>query len=441
MPSKHDKTKRAYHFFLEAEQAKRGFTLEEVAAVSGWSLGTTRTYRTKKWHFFIQELDGVFTCPGITNISEDAFIRIHAQRTDVGNDILRPRFTPEVDALIDKCREAALLAVQVYNNPLVAFRTPGYIVQMIIAHTALFHAIFERNGTEYWYLNPDGTAKEIDGDKFAWDISECVRFYTQGNITPQSENVKFFINIRNKIEHRFIPALDITFSGKCQALLMNFESLLVSEFGGFFSLGISLALALQFSVFAEDQQKALRRIQSKEYEVIRKYSDAYDANLPDDITQSMLYSFRAFLIPKVGNHAKSSDAAIEFIKYDQNNPDEMEKYEKQVAFIKEKQVRVPVADQGKLKPSDVVKFVTEMTGIRFTLDHHTRAWKLYQVRPQRRIPEGCRIEYCQFNEAFEQFVYTQEWVAFLAAKVLNPDEFERIKAYRTSNKEYVEVPH
>src|SRR5215213_6158714 len=103
MASKHDKTKRAYQFFLESDRANRVFTLEEVAAVSGWSLGTTRTYRTKKWHFFIQALEEGLTCPGIKNISEDAFIRIHAQRTDVGNDILRPRFTPDVDALLDKC--------------------------------------------------------------------------------------------------------------------------------------------------------------------------------------------------------------------------------------------------------------------------------------------------------------------------------------------------
>lgn len=322
-----------------------------------------------------------------------------------------------------------LLAVQVYNNPLVTFRTPGFVVHMVIAYTALFHSIFERNGIEYWYKNDDGTPKIIDGDNYAWDISECVKYYFGGNISPESENLKFFINIRNKIEHRFIPALDITFSGKCQSLLMNFETLLINEFGQFFALGNNLALALQFSLYSQEQQKVLKKIQSDHYESVRKYSDAYDDALPDTITQSMNYSFRAFLIPKIGNHAKSSDIAIEFIKYDPNNKDDMDKYEKQVAFIREKQVQV--ADQGKLKATDVVKQVRNLTGLSFNTSHHTNAWKMYKIRPEGYKADGCNTKFCQFSEAFKQYVYTEAWVKFLCEKIRNSDEFAKIKSYRS----------
>jgi len=89
----------------------------------------------------------------------------------------------------------------------------------------------------------------IDGDKYAWDISECIKIYYGGRTLPEVENLKFFIKIRNKIEHRFIPVLDLTFSGKYQALLMNFESLLINEFGTYFALGANLALALHYSPF------------------------------------------------------------------------------------------------------------------------------------------------------------------------------------------------
>jgi hypothetical protein len=428
MSLKNTKIIKAYQFFLEAERESRIFTLEDISSHSGWSIGTTRTYKTKKWHFFLKEVIDGFRCEGLSNISQDAFIRIHAQRTDVGGDILRPRFTPAVDALIDKARESALLAVQTYNNPLIGFRTSGYVVQMIIAYTSLFHAIFERNGVDYWYKNSDGTPKIIDGDYYAWDISECLRHYYKGEITPQSENIKFFINIRNKIEHRFIPALDITFSGKCQALLMNFEALLINEFGKFFVLGHNLALALQFSVYSSEQQEALNRIQEKHYDSIRKYSEAYDEALPEEIYQSMHYSFRAFLIPKIGNHWNTSHIAIEFIKYDPNNPTEMELYEKQVAFIKDKQIQV--ADQGKLKPKNVVEKVASITGLDFKLHHHTNAWKLYKIRSSEHNPSSCKTEFCQYSEAFNQYVYTEKWVNFLCKKVAIPDEFEKIKKYR-----------
>ena len=428
MPSKNDKIVRAYEFFIEAEQNKRVFSLEEIAAASGWSVGTTRTYKTKKWHFFLIETTEGYVCEGVINISQDAFIRIHAQRTDVGGDILRPRFTLEVDALVDKARESALLAVQVYNNPLISFRTPGYIVHMIIAYTALFHALFERNGIEYWYKHDDETPRIIDGDKYAWDISECIKHYYGGRISPESENIKFFVSIRNKIEHRFIPALDMTFSGKCQSLLANFEDLMLNEFGNFFVLGRNLSLALQFSVYSAEQERALRKIQANEYEAIRKYSDAYDEALPEEIHQSMNYSFRAFLIPKIGNHARSSDVAIEFVKYDPTNPEEMEKYERQIAFIKEKQI--PVANQGRLKATDVVKKIKETTGIDLNVTHHTNAWKLYRVRPYGFTADGCKTEYCQFDVAFKQYVYTEAWVQFLCRKISDPEELDKIKTYR-----------
>jgi len=428
MPSRNDKTQRAYQFLVAAERDAKVFSLEELAAASGWKINTVKAYLTKKWHTLLRrEADG-FSCSGIGVMTEDAFVRLHAQRTDVSLDILRPRFTSAVDALIDKARESALLAVQVYNNPLVSFRAPGYIVHMVIAYTALFHAIFERRGTEYWHKEPDGSAKLIDGDTKAWELSECVHHYYGGQVSAEAENIRFFIQIRNKIEHRFMPALDTTLSGKCQALLMNFEALLVHEFGAFFAMGQNLALALQFSVFAKAQQEVLRRIQSREYEAIRRYIDAYDATLPPAVTDSMEYSFRAFLMPKVGNHLKSSDVAIEFVKYDPSNPEAMERLQKQVLLIREKQV--PVADAGLMTAKRVVDEIARRTQQPFNMHHHTCAWKLYKVRPSKPKADGCKTEYCQYSAAFKQFAYTEAWVQFLCEKVLDPTEFERIRTYR-----------
>jgi hypothetical protein len=33
------------------------------------------------------------------------------------------------------------------------------------------------------------------------------------------------------------------------------------------------------------------------------------------------YSFKVFLIPKVGTHAKSPDVAVEFVRYDPSKPE------------------------------------------------------------------------------------------------------------------------
>ena len=64
-----------------------------------------------------------------------------------------------------------------------------------------------------------------------WDLAECVRRYYLGNNPPQRANLEFMIRLRNKIEHRDHPELDPTLYGEYQAMLMNFEELLASEFG------------------------------------------------------------------------------------------------------------------------------------------------------------------------------------------------------------------
>ena len=51
---------------------------------------------------------------------------------------------------IEKCRAAAIAAVDVYNRPGSRFRTAHYIVLIVIAWTALFHAIFYRKGAKPW---------------------------------------------------------------------------------------------------------------------------------------------------------------------------------------------------------------------------------------------------------------------------------------------------
>jgi hypothetical protein len=47
---------------------------------------------------------------------------------------------------LQKAKDSALLAIEVYNKPAIKFRSAGYIALMVIAWTALFHAIFVNGG-------------------------------------------------------------------------------------------------------------------------------------------------------------------------------------------------------------------------------------------------------------------------------------------------------
>jgi len=186
---------KAYEFFCNAEESKCCFTLEEVCKATGWKLGTVRAYRSKKWHWFLKEDgSGNLLCKGISGWPQSSFIQVHVQKTDIDTLDLRPRFDQNTDALIDKATESALLAVQAYNNPLTAFRTPAFLVLMNIAFTALFHAIFERDRVDYTYKKQDGTPRVIDGEPASWELTKCADYYFQGKNTPERANLSSLLS-------------------------------------------------------------------------------------------------------------------------------------------------------------------------------------------------------------------------------------------------------
>jgi len=146
---------------------------------------------------------------------------------------------------LEKARAAALAAVKAYNKPGSYFRTAHYIVIMMMAWTALFHAIFFKNGRRPWHRKK--TAGKgvryvyVDGEPKHWELSECLREYWTDKNPPERANLQFLVGLRHKIEHRHLPELDATLYGECQASLMNFDELLGAEFGTRYSLNESLA--------------------------------------------------------------------------------------------------------------------------------------------------------------------------------------------------------
>lgn len=335
----------------------------------------------------------------------------------------------KVETLLLKSRESAILAVDIYNKPATKFRSYGYIVMMIIAWTALFHAIFEKRKIKYFYRKSDSLRfLYIDGEKKAWDLSKCCSEFFQDQNSPINKNLEFFIGLRNKIEHRFLPSLDFEICGECQSLLQNYENLLVQEFGEQRSINESLAIPLQLvSLNPEWRNKIVKELQGKNYRIIKKYIDGFRQSLDDMVWQSSKYSFRVYLMPQIGNNPRTSDCAIEFIQYDPTKPEEMEKYEKVVALIKERQV--PVVNPGGYKAGDVADVIRKELDIIFNPSHHhVKCWKYYQVRPNKGSPEPQKtnLKYCHYDATHKDYVYTKEWVDFLISELSDERKREAI---------------
>lgn len=247
------------------------------------------------------------------------------------------RLSDEVKTHLCKARESALLAVETYNRPGTSFRSGGFIVLMCIAWTALFHAIYFKRKLKPFYREESNRRhfKLIDGDRKAWELTTCVEQYWGANNSPERANLEFFVGLRNKIEHRSMPALDITIFGECQALLFNFEDLVMKEFGGKYALNESLSLALQFSCTRNEQRAlAVKKLHRSLAKNITLYVDAFRSSLSLDTLSNPRFSYKCFLIPKPANHEHSADFAVEFVKFDPSKPEEMERYSRIVSLIK-----------------------------------------------------------------------------------------------------------
>ena len=80
--------------------------------------------------------------------------------------------------LLLKSREAALNAVQTFNNPLTTFKAETFIVLMNIAWMYLLHAYYRQEGIEYRYYRKGSQRRKFDRTKSGafkyWELESCL---------------------------------------------------------------------------------------------------------------------------------------------------------------------------------------------------------------------------------------------------------------------------
>ena len=321
------------------------------------------------------------------------------------------RLPKKVQNLLDKGKESALLAVDIYNKPKTAFRSDGFIVLMCIAWVSLLHAIFEKQKEKYFYKEKNGRYVRINGDKKAWELKKSAKYFFDDN-SPIFKNIIFFSELRDKIEHRFLPEIDENIVAECQAFILGFEKILVKNFGENHSLVDSLFIPIQLS----EQKRSIPK--TKEGEKVLQFINTFRNSLTTDIQNSQDFAFKVFVIPNIGNHRSSSDTAIQFIKFDESNTDEMKKYKKAVVAIRDK--KIPVVNLDKYRPKAVLEKIKEKSGIDKNYSWHTNMWKKHEIRlSENNKPEKCKTEFCQWDGASSVYLYTNAWIDFLIKSEVN----------------------
>lgn len=123
--------------------------------------------------------------------------------------------------LIKKSREAALAAVQIFNNPNIAFKSETYVVLMIIAWTYLLHAYYRSNNIEYRYFTQNGKKRNFSKTKHGaskyWELERCLNETNCPIDKDTANNLRFLIGLRHEIEHQMTTRIDDILSARFQA--------------------------------------------------------------------------------------------------------------------------------------------------------------------------------------------------------------------------------
>ena len=111
---------------------------------------------------------------------------------------------------LEKSKDAALLAIETYNKPAIKFRSGGFIILMVIAWTALFHAVFFKRKIKPFYRKKNSNRFEVkDNDYCYWELSTCLKeYYKSDSENPIKKNLELFIPLRNIIEHKSLPEIN-----------------------------------------------------------------------------------------------------------------------------------------------------------------------------------------------------------------------------------------
>ncbi len=341
--------------------------------------------------------------------------------------------------ILEASIDSALLAVEVYNKPRTSFRSEAFITLMVMAWTRLFHAHFNSDiGDRYYYKKRNGHYELIDGERKSWELVTCIKNYGKLSVSVE-KNLQFFIRLRNKIEHRHIDKreVDVLIFGECQALLFNYESLLIDLFGQHFALHEALVYSLQFSQLRTNgQSKASKSALSKDLSDLVGFVAKYRNALSDGEYNSQEYSIKLIQIPKISNTDRG-DAAVEFVRWDALNEDDKAAYEQITVLVKDKKVKVEGANIRRLKPREVVDNVNEKFAA-FNINTNLNAvlYKLFRIRPDIGAddPFDTNPKYCLYDEAHGDYVYQPEWVDFIVNYLqVSGDQPAELRAKLKSN--------
>ncbi|WP_080736289.1 DUF3644 domain-containing protein [Rhodococcoides fascians] len=334
--------------------------------------------------------------------------------------------------LLRASQQEAMLAVSLFNDPGRDRALEGFIIHMHIAWLYAFQSKWLRDVKNYHVLRSERPRryKQINGERMSQPLEWFVGEEWPAQQSGARANLEFFIKLRNKIEHRHTGtdvALMTVVNGECHSMLLNYEEF-VTDFAG---VEYSLAHRLHFPVFIggfTDQGKSdLLKLSKSLPKDLRTFLAEYDAGLDDAVSRDPRYCMRLTILLESGN--RKGDLSLQFVN-DKDLTDEerqvMQKISADKGYVITKQKKVPVSNIGKHRAGAVAKIVSEAIPFRFGASSQmAAAWRKQNWRPSSKSdePESTRSDFCVYDSAHGDYLYTDACVKWLIKKCKTADGF------------------
>lgn len=271
--------------------------------------------------------------------------------------------------LLSKSREAALAAVQIFNNPSITFKSETFIVLMTVAWTYLLHAYYRSTHVEYRYCNLSATGRhQFDRTKSGaykyWECEHCIDDSHSPLDPATRENLRFLIKLRHEIEHRMTTRIDDLMSARFQAACLNYNEYVRRLFGEEYGIEKHLAFSLQFSALG-DKQVDLLKDHEELPPYITRFIEDFDGELDDEIFQDQHFAYRVLFVPKTANRKGQADRVIEFVA-----PDSPVATQTNTQYVVVKETERP-----KCLPSHILELMHAKGFVHFNMHDHIILWQ------------------------------------------------------------------
>ena len=329
----------------------------------------------------------------------------------------------EWEIQLQHSRNAALAALRAWNDPTASFRTGTFSLLFVAAWNSLAIALLQREDKEWRQLDRKGQPTLFDGAPRSRDTLDLVRDALPGtDWRGLRENVADWVELRNNVAHRHLPALDAAVIPLAQAGLLNFENVVAAFFGKDFLLAEHLSVPLQLSGFRDPGVlSSLKKLQASlplDVQAILSRAEKSDPALLEDHT----YMLRVAFIPAVPSSGRNPDAVAFFVKPGEV-AEELEEAVQQYVVLP----KVSRIGRTNLGAKQVIKAVQEATGFRFNTNQHARVARKLKVRPaaNAKDPAKTDLTYCEYISAMKNYLYSQAWVERLIAELSTEEGFRK----------------